>query len=66
MHACDIIAQALELGTSGECLVPPPEPEAWERIGLPASVLTRTVEQVERQFSEVLRTILPDATSWAN
>jgi putative nucleotidyltransferase with HDIG domain len=60
VHTADILAHALEFGTSGERLVPPLDEAAWERLGIPVSVLARTMDQVARQFSEVLRTILAD------
>ena len=61
IHIANIIAHALEIGTSGERFVPPLAAEAWECLGIPISVLARTLDQVERQFDEVLRTILTDA-----
>jgi len=66
VHIADLIAHVLELGTSGERFVPPLEKEAWERVALPTSVLSRAMEQVDRQFTDVLRLMLPDAKLCAN
>jgi HD-like signal output (HDOD) protein len=60
VHVADVIAQALELGSSGDRYVPPVEPEAWAVLELPVSVVGTVVEEVERQFADVTRAILPD------
>jgi HD-like signal output (HDOD) protein len=61
IHIADIIAHAMELGGSGERFVPPLDPVAWDRVGLPTSVLAPTLEQLDRQFNEAIHTILMDA-----
>lgn len=58
VHIADIIAHSMGLGSSGERFVPPMQDDAWERLGLPVSVLAPTFEQVDRQFNEVIKTIL--------
>jgi HD-like signal output (HDOD) protein len=63
VHVADIIAHALELGSSGERLVPQLNPEAWERIGIPASLLPAALEEVERQFHDSTQMILQDGKS---
>jgi HD-like signal output (HDOD) protein len=63
VHVADIIAHVMGLGSSGEHLVPQLNPEAWERIGVPASLLPATLEQVERQFRDATRMILQDGKS---
>jgi HD-like signal output (HDOD) protein len=62
VHVADIIAHALELGSSGERFVPQLNPEAWERIGIPPTLLPATLEQVERQFHDSTQ-ILGDSKS---
>jgi HD-like signal output (HDOD) protein len=63
VHVADIIAHALELGSSGERFVPQLNPEAWERIGIPPTLLPATLEQVERQFYDSTQMILGDSKS---
>jgi HD-like signal output (HDOD) protein len=63
VHVADIIAHAMELGSSGERFVPQLNPEAWERIGVPPSLLPAVWQQVERQFHDATQMILQDAKS---
>ena len=58
VHAADVISHAMQLGSSGERLVPPLNQEAWERLALPVSVLAPTFEQIDRQFKEAVKFIL--------
>jgi HD-like signal output (HDOD) protein len=58
VHVADIIANALQFGTSGERLVPPLVPEAWDRIGLSPTGLPFILKQVERQFTEAVTAVL--------
>ena len=52
IHVADIIANAMELGSSGEQYVPPMQERAWERLELPTSILSSIVNQIDRQYSE--------------
>lgn len=61
IHVADIIAHAMQFGTSGERFVPPLDEEAWKSIGLPESILSPTLDQLDRQLADVARTILQDA-----
>jgi len=56
VHVADIIINAMEIGSRGEYVVPPLVPVAWERIGLPADVLQSVMEQVDRQFVDMVNT----------
>ncbi len=58
IHVADLIANAMQLGSSGERLVPPLSSEAWERIGLSPSVLAPTLNEVDRQFGDAVETFL--------
>src|SRR5262245_28788374 len=51
IHLADIVAHALEAGSSGERRVPPLDPEAWNRLGLPVSALASIIEQAERELN---------------
>lgn len=57
LHCSDLIAHALELGTSGENLVPSLLPDAWERLGISTFQLPALIAQVEDQFEEITRTL---------
>jgi HD-like signal output (HDOD) protein len=60
VHVADIITHTMELGSSGERLVPHLNSEAWEKVGLPASLLPATLGQVEKQFHDANQMILQD------
>jgi HD-like signal output (HDOD) protein len=51
IHLADIICLAMELGCSGERLVPPISPAAWNLLDIPANVLSTIVKQVEPQLA---------------
>jgi HD-like signal output (HDOD) protein len=61
IHISDVIAHAMQLGRGNEMRVPLFEPASWERVGLPLSVLSPVMNQVDRQFQDALQTICPDA-----
>lgn len=61
VHMADIIANTLQLGTSGEQFVPALDTVAWEQLGLPTSILSPTLEQTTHQFQDVVKVILPEA-----
>ena len=54
VHLSDILANALEMGSSGECLVPPLMPEVWDEVGLGKEVFTKIIQTIDRQVAEVL------------
>jgi len=58
VHLADIIANAMQLGSSGERWVPPLVSEAWDRLGLTTSVLEPTLREVERQFDDTIEIFL--------
>lgn len=59
VHLADIIANALQLGSSGEGHVPHLDTAAWDVIGLPVNIISPTVEQIERQFDDAIQMFLP-------
>lgn len=61
IHVSDIIAHAMQLGSSGEGFVPPLEAKAWEYIGLSASILSPAMNQIEQQFAETIKMLQMDA-----
>jgi len=50
IHLADIVAHTVGAGTSGERLVPPLDPAAWNLLELPVSALASIVEQTRRQL----------------
>jgi HD-like signal output (HDOD) protein len=61
VHVADILAHAMQSGSSGEQFVPPLDGEAWRSLGLSTSILSPTLDQLERQVNEVVQTLLQDA-----
>ena len=57
-HVADIVAQALELGNSGERYVPPLDQKAWDTLGMPSSMLSSIVTQVDRQVDDLVEIFL--------
>lgn len=49
VHTADFIVNALELGSSGEHLVPPLSAEGWRRTQLNEGCLERVMEEIEKQ-----------------
>ena len=60
MHVADIIVHSMELGNNGEQFVPPLNPKAWSILELQPSVLPSILDQMDRQFSEVLQSLYPE------
>jgi HD-like signal output (HDOD) protein len=54
MLFADIMANALELGSSGERMVPVLREEAWETLDLPLSIISQTGMQMDYQVDEIL------------
>jgi HD-like signal output (HDOD) protein len=53
VHLADIIAHAMQLGSSGERLVPQISEEAWKSLELPIGVLPQLFDLVDRQSNEI-------------
>lgn len=60
IHIADILTHSLELGNSGERLVPPMNNQAWERAGLSPSELSGVMKEVDRHYHEAIQWILPE------
>ncbi len=61
IHVSDIVAHAMQLGSSGERFVPPLDAKAWECIGLSPGILSPAMNQIEQQFAETVGTLKLDA-----
>ncbi|MBF0285189.1 MAG: HDOD domain-containing protein [Magnetococcales bacterium] len=59
VHVADIVAKCLGFGSSGDSRVPPLDPWAWEAIDLPASVLPKVMDEVARQYAQVVELFIP-------
>lgn len=64
LHLADVIAHALEMGSSGEHAVPPLAPDAWELLAISPALLEPVIKQIEPQF-ESLTQILREGASHA-
>lgn len=58
VHFGDIIAHAMEYGNSGHRFVPPPDSEAWKKIGLTPQKLSALIAEIDAQFEEIVTMIL--------
>ena len=58
VHVAEIMAIALQLGSSGEDLVPPLDPKAWNSLNLPANISSFIIDEVERQYYDIVDIIL--------
>lgn len=54
VHVADIIATALQLGSSGERLVPPVSAGAWASLGIDPGVMGFAVDDIDRQYSSAV------------
>jgi len=58
VHLADIIVNAMHLGSSGERFVPTLDGTVWEMLDMPTSILPSTVDQLDRNVSEIVYSIL--------
>ena len=55
VHIADTLVRALELGFGGDDLIPRPNEQAWEVLGLPPNTLTEVTPAVLQQFEEATK-----------
>jgi len=60
IHLSDIIAHAMDIGSSGEMHVPPVDGAALEQIDLPREVMALVIGEAETQIKEVSAFFFPD------
>jgi HD-like signal output (HDOD) protein len=58
VHVADIIANATQSGSSGERFAPPLDGKAWEILSLSTSILTPTLDHLERDVKDMVQSIL--------
>jgi HD-like signal output (HDOD) protein len=57
VHMADIIVHAMQYGNSGEMYVPPLDKKALELVGVPSSVLSPALDQLEKEVNDVVQTL---------
>ncbi|MBF0480431.1 MAG: HDOD domain-containing protein [Desulfovibrionaceae bacterium] len=60
VHVADCITVALDMGSSGECLVPPLIPEAWDNAGVAPEELSPLALAAMGQCDEIFAAFFPD------
>jgi len=58
IHVADIIANSLQLGSSGEHLVPTLDNQSWESIGLPDAIIHTVINELEKQYAIAVEFVL--------
>jgi len=51
----DILTNALGLGSSGEHVVPPVDPEVWNHLDLQTEIFQKVIQLIDRQVEEVIQ-----------
>ncbi|SDU09402.1 HD-like signal output (HDOD) domain, no enzymatic activity [Verrucomicrobium sp. GAS474] len=58
VHLADLLAHAMELGSSGVDYVPPLSIEAWKRVNLKPTIFGGAMREIDRQFVDVVKIFL--------
>lgn len=61
IHAADILARALGLGSGGDDAVPPLDQDGWRRLALPATALDGLMGEVDEQYVQARGILLSGA-----
>jgi hypothetical protein len=61
VHVADMIVNALELGSSGESLVPPLVASAWDTVGLSHGVVEDIADEAERHYHAAVQVMALEA-----
>jgi putative nucleotidyltransferase with HDIG domain len=62
LHLADIVAHSLQLGNSGEGLVPALDGEVWERLNISCHYLPSLVQQVDATYNETVHALFRSDT----
>lgn len=57
LHVADLVAHALQLGNSGETLVPELDPGVWDRLQVSYHYLPTLVQQIDATFDETIQVL---------
>lgn len=60
IHVADVIAHAMELGSSGDPLIPAFDVLSFEKTRFMVGNLSMLMNQVDRQYHDAVQTIMPD------
>jgi HD-like signal output (HDOD) protein len=60
LNLADIFAKSMELGSSGDPLIPPLLPEVWEKTGMDVNSLAMLWNQIESQYHETMEIFFPE------
>ena len=55
-----LITKSMELGSTGDVLIPPLAPEIWEKIGMQVDSLPLLWQQIQNQYDETIEIFLPE------
>lgn len=58
IHFSDVVANALQLGSSGESFVPPLNEQAWLSLQLTPSQIPNIIDHIEKQYDDVIEIFL--------
>jgi len=61
VHVADVIANALRFGSSGEPGIPALHAKSWDAIGVPATVLSDVIGEVEEHYETAVQVMALDA-----
>jgi len=59
-HVSDILIHAMGIGCSGSAYVPPMDTATWDALGLPKSVISLVMDQIEYQVGEIMNVFFSD------
>ncbi|MDA0692788.1 MAG: HDOD domain-containing protein [Nitrospinae bacterium] len=60
LNLADLITKSMELGSTGDVLIPPLAPEIWEKIGMQVDSLPLLWQQIQNQYDETIEIFLPE------
>ncbi len=62
VHVANIIANALQIGSTGETLIPPLHPESWEVLGVDADNMAFILAETDKQYATAVEFVLETKT----
>ncbi len=60
LHCADATINAIQIGSSGENLVPRIAPDAWEKLSLPTEKLSNFIKKTETEHTQIAELLLGD------
>ncbi|GAB1259033.1 HDOD domain-containing protein [Aurantivibrio plasticivorans] len=60
IHVADSVANALELGTSGQTLVPPISIQAWKTLDIPNQEISSIIDMAVDQYDDAVQFVLAE------